>query len=229
MNSLDLYARFEPLIPFTKEIGSLHGEFIACLKRLGAKNALDVGCGSGAFLERLGSANIAAKGIDKSEAMIKLAASHGVAECVDLADEKGFYDAVTAVFDVVNYLKSNELVGFFCAAFDRLNDRGSFLFDVNTLHGFEAVAQGDLALEKSAVFGTVRSKYIDERLVSIFDLFTPNGDQYKRDHWEITQYFHTSRSLQEALKKAGFSTIKQLQFHLYSGEKADKTIYIASR
>ncbi|MDR2639315.1 MAG: class I SAM-dependent methyltransferase [Helicobacteraceae bacterium] len=227
-NELDLYALFEPMIPFKKEIAALHDLFEAKILALNAKSALDIGCGCGSFLARLTAAGAAAKGIDLSGAMVAKAKSRGLnAEQIDLKEESGFYDALTAVFDVVNYLKEGDLAGFFRAARDRLNPNGSFIFDINSLYGFESAA-GDLVLEEGDRFAAVRADFDGKALISRFTLFErAESSEYSRLDWRITQYFHTQNAIKRALKSAGFGAIETENIALYGGAKADKTLFAA--
>jgi predicted TPR repeat methyltransferase len=226
-NELDLYALFEPMIPFKKEIAALHDLFEAKTLALNAKSALDIGCGNGLFLARLKAAGVAAKGIDLSGAMIANAKSKGLnAEQIDLKDETGFYDALSAVFDVINYLKPADLTEFFLAARNRLNPNGAFIFDINSLYGFK-IGAGDLIVEDRDRFAAVRAEFDDGKLISRFTLFERvKSGEYSRLKWQITQYFHTQSAIKQALKSAGFNAICAQQIALY-GSKADKTLFIA--
>ncbi|MDR1912564.1 MAG: methyltransferase domain-containing protein [Helicobacteraceae bacterium] len=228
INPLDLYARFEPMIPFEKEIDYLHRLFLSKLEALSVKSVLDVGCGSGLFLTRLNERSIAAKGIDLSGEMIAKAKAKGAnAEKIDLKDETESYDALTAVFDVINYLKSDELIDFFALAHDRLNPNGAFIFDVNSRFGFR-IAKGDLILEKEGRLAFIHSDFTDEKLLSRFCLFEPiGGNRYDRFDWQIEQYYHSGKTIKKALKKAGFSAIKKSEIYLYGDKKSDKTLFIA--
>jgi len=73
MDSLDLYARLEPMIPFQEEITALYDAHLAMLEEKGIKTFLDIGCGSGAFLNRAKRMGFSGKGIDLSEAMVEKA------------------------------------------------------------------------------------------------------------------------------------------------------------
>ncbi|MDR2152461.1 MAG: class I SAM-dependent methyltransferase [Helicobacteraceae bacterium] len=226
-NALDMYARFEPLIPFAKEIDNLHSRFLSKLQTLNAKSVLDVGCGSGAFLSRLQSAKIAAKGVDLSAAMVQITKSKGLnAEQIDLKDEIGFYDALSAIFDVVNYINDETLIDFFRAARDRLNPNGAFVFDVNSLYGFKT-AEGDLILENADRFAAVSADFDGKTLLSRFTLFDRKNDDYKRSDWRVTQYYHSPKTIANALNKAGFKSVEIEEIYLYGGAKADKLLFCA--
>lgn len=230
-NALDLYARFEELIPFENEIASLYKRYIELLREFGVKTLLDVGCGSGKFARDVASFGIKTSGIDLSASMIEKARKLGVdARQADLCDETDRYDAITAVFDVVNYLDQSELNRFFGCACQALNEKGVFLFDSNTLFGFTGVAVGSLVLSRNGVYATVRSEFENNQLISDFVLFEPNDDGlFCKNEDSITQYFHTSKQISDSLKKAGFVVLGKFELFLYGEAKSDKTLWVAQK
>ncbi|MGE4294747.1 MAG: class I SAM-dependent methyltransferase [Campylobacterales bacterium] len=229
--ALDLYARFEPLIPFEPEIAGLHDRYVHLLTEFGAGRVLDIGCGSGGLLKKLGEAGIGAKGIDLSAEMVRRAQAQGVdAECVDLCDLGEIYDAATAVFDVLNYLDETALGRFLECAAKAIRPGGHFLFDVNTLYGFEEVAQGSLVLEKEGVHATVESVFDHNKLTSRFVMFEPGAEGlYRRSEGTITQLFHPVKTLEKLLKQAGFKPLGKFDLHLYHAPKPDKQLWVARR
>ncbi|MDR2904381.1 MAG: methyltransferase domain-containing protein [Helicobacteraceae bacterium] len=229
-NPLDLYAYFEPLIPFNNEIDLLRKIYIKELQNSGAKNVLDIGCGSGEFLLILNELGISAIGADLSAKMVEIARVKGVnAICIDLEDIQDNFDALTAVFDVVNYIAPKNLVNFFKAAKNRLNKNGVFIFDINTLYGFEEIACGSLALENDEIFSAARSEFMDNIFITKFDLFFKREDQsYIRKNFIIKQFYHNDRDIKNALKSAGFTQIESYFLNLYQGAKPDKKLFIGS-
>lgn len=230
-DALDLYARFEPLIPFEPEIAGLHDRYVALLTEFGATRVLDIGCGSGGLLKKLSATGMEAKGIDLSAEMIRRAKAQELdAECIDLCDLGEIYDAATAVFDVLNYLDDAGLTRFLECAAKTIRPGGHFLFDVNTLYGFEEVAQGSLVLEKTGVHATVESVFQNGELTSRFVMFEPGeGDLYRRSEGTITQVFHTVKTLEKLLKNAGFKPLGKFDLHLYHAPKPDKQLWVALR
>lgn len=230
-NPLDLYAKFEDLIPFENELNSLHNRYIDLVLELGAKRVLDVGCGGGKFLSRLKEKNIRSKGIDLSAEMVKKASGLGVdASKTDLCDIDEKFDLITAIFDVVNYLEAGSLERFFECANSALKENGYFLFDSNTLFGFTDVAVGSLVLSKNGIHSTVESFYQDKKLFSSFIMFTPNSDGfYCKESSEIVQYFYTTKELTAMLKKAGLKVLGKFDIFLYGEAKSDKTLWVTQK
>ena len=228
---LDLYARFEPLIPFQAQINALHERYMALIREFGARRVLDIGCGSGALLGKLQAIGCEAKGIDLSAEMVRRAQKAGQnAECIDLCDQGEIYDLATAVFDVVNYLSDAALARFFECAAKALRPGGHFLFDVNTLYGFEEVAQGALVLEEQGVHATVESVFDSGKLTSDFRLFEADENGcYRRLAGTIEQFFHPNRQLEKQLKAAGFKVLGKFDLYLYDARKPDKQLFAAQR
>merc|ERR1711879_222638 len=99
---------------------------------------IDIGCGQGAFIMHLLANGVNAYGIDLSVEQIKVCQAYNLnADAISLekVDEK--FSCATAIFDVINYIPKNDLQAFFKDASNVLNNEGYFIFDVNTLFGFE--------------------------------------------------------------------------------------------
>ncbi len=227
---LDLYARIEPLIPYQAEIEALHQSYLRHLKKHKIATLLDIGCGSGELLLRAEMAGIEGMGIDLSGEMIARAQAAGArAEQIDLCDHDGQYEALTAVFDVLNYLDEAQLKRFLGCVADRLQPGGLFLADINTLYGFKEIAQGALILENGPVHATIESLYEACVLTSEIRLFEPDAEgKYTRHEGTITQHYHTDTRLCELAKEAGLVLAHQEALALY-GKRPDKTLLIFKR
>ena len=228
MNSLDLYARFEPLIGFENEKAALHQKYITILKQHHIKTALDIGCGSGDALIKMEANGICATGIDLSGEMITKATAQGAnAKQLNIADMHEEFDAATAMFDVINYLTADQLENFFICV--RKCVKNIFVFDINSLYGFSEVAAGDLVLQNSTKHATVQSTFELSELINEFNLFEPNeAGKYERFSWQITQYYHTDLVIKNALFSAGFEAVKTENLYLYNMPKADKILFTAA-
>ena len=71
MNGLDLYAKVEHLFDFEEVMQFLWGKYIEELKKLNVQKILDIGCGSGGFMEMAQKEEFEIVGIDISEQMVK--------------------------------------------------------------------------------------------------------------------------------------------------------------
>jgi SAM-dependent methyltransferase len=110
-----------------------------------ARSLLELGCGTGAILAGLGG-EFAATGLDRSPEMLAVAAARLPSTPLVRADMTSFalharFDVVICVFDTLNHLPLfSQWLALFDRAYEHLNERGLFIFDVNTtgrLRGLE--------------------------------------------------------------------------------------------
>ncbi len=229
---LNLYSKIEPFLDFQDEVYNLHNEFMSIVFDKELDNILDVGCGQGFFIESLNLNQKKAYGIDLSSEQIEACKQRGVENvaCIDLKDVKEKYDCATAIFDVINYIPKDSLKEFFENVYKALNDKGYFIFDVNTLYGFEEIAQGCITMDLDDKFIAIDAIYEDEKLVTDLTLFTKLEDgNFKKENDFITQYYHSKDRLKKMLKKIGFELEELRDFNLHSDEKPDKQIYICTK
>lgn len=229
---LNLYSKIEPFLDFQDEVYNLHNEFMSIVFDKELDNILDVGCGQGFFIESLNLNQKNAYGIDLSSEQIEACKQRGVENvaCIDLKDVKDKYDCATAIFDVINYIPKDSLKEFFENVYKALNDKGYFIFDVNTLYGFEEIAQGCITMDLYDKFIAIDAIYEDEKLVTDLTLFTKLEDgNFKKENDFITQYYHSKDRLKKMLKKIGFEVEELRDFNLHSDEKPDKQIYICTK
>ncbi|RXK00628.1 methyltransferase [Arcobacter sp. CECT 8989] len=229
---LNLYSKIEPYLDFQDEVYNLHNEFMSIVFDNELDNILDVGCGQGFFIESLNLNQKNAYGIDLSSEQIDACKQRGVENvaCIDLKDVKEKYECATAIFDVINYIPKDSLKEFFENVYKALNDKGYFIFDVNTLYGFEEIAQGCITMDLDDKFIAIDAIYEDEKLVTDLTLFTKLEDgNFKKENDFITQYYHSKDRLKKMLKKIGFEVESLRDFNLHSDERADKQIYICTK
>jgi SAM-dependent methyltransferase len=102
-----------------------------------AKTLLELACGTGSVMKQLSSA-YDVTGVDRSDAMLSVARRklpdarlvQGDMTTVDLGET---FDVVLCAFDSINHLlRFDEWEAVFDRAHAHLNDRGVFVFDVNT-------------------------------------------------------------------------------------------------
>jgi len=193
--ALDLYAKVEDLLGVVEVTPILNEYYFNALDKLEVKKLLDVGCGSGGFLEELsiGYPQIETKGIDLSPIMIEMTQAKGLnAECIDLCKVEEKYDVITAIFDMVNYLDKKSLKRFLGCIEERLEEGGHFIFDINTLYAFKVVAAGSFIKDGGDRFVTIDSDYLESRgeYYMDFTLFEKEGELFKKSQESITQYFY---------------------------------------
>ncbi len=201
-NALDLYAKVEDLLGVHEVTPILNEYYFDTLDTLEFKTLLDVGCGSGGFLEELsiGYPHVKTKGIDLSPVMVEMTKAKGLnAECIDLCKLDGKYDVITAIFDMVNYLDKKSLKRFLGCVEERLEEGGHFIFDINTLYAFKVVAAGSYIKDAGERFVTIDSDYEEERgeYFMDFTLFEKEGDTFVKSQDSITQTYHTVAEIEK--------------------------------
>jgi len=135
MTNLDLYAKAEHLLGIEEATEALYDLYRSELDEYKIKTLLDVGCGRGGFMQRMISDDVKCKGVDLSSVMVDECKAQDLdAECIDVADVDGTYDAVVSIFDVLNFMDKEALVKFLDAISTKLNDDGIFIADINTLY-----------------------------------------------------------------------------------------------
>ncbi len=220
--SLDLYAKIEPMIGFYEEYEKLYEIYLEILKGYDLKVMLDIGCGNGTFLQKLGL-SYEAKGIDLSREMVKIAKSKGVdAKVGDLSGVDEKFDAAFAVADVLNYMSLSELESFFENLKRVLKKEGIFMCDLNTLYGFEEIAAGSLNIDEEDRYLGINAEFADGVLQTDITFFRKEESLYKKESATILQYYHDVQDIESI---SALKLVKSYDFSLF-GEQSDKTILI---
>jgi len=223
MTNLDLYAKAEHLLGIEEATEALYDLYRSELDDYNIKTLLDVGCGRGGFMERMTSDGVKCKGVDLSSLMVEECKAKGLdAECIDVSEVDGKYDAVVSIFDVLNFMDKSSLENFLDAIAQKLNDDGIFIADINTLYGFSDVAEGTMSNDTEAEFLNVDARFENNELHTTFTLFEKDEDEkYIKYQDTIIQYFHKIQFFQ---KLSGLKLIDKQTFSLYDTE--DKTLLI---
>ncbi|WP_263831952.1 class I SAM-dependent DNA methyltransferase [Sulfurospirillum oryzae] len=227
INPLDLYAKIESLIGFDAQYEKLYQIYLNLLKSLHVKRILDVGCGNGTFLSHLQNEQFDACGIDRSGSMVERALALGVnASTKELeAFEEASFECVVAIADVLNYISPVEIGSFLEAVARVLPKEGYFIFDVNTLYGFEGVADGVMCQNRNDQFLSVDATFFNKELLTKIVLFEKEGEFYRKEEGSITQYFHPL-SYFKKLKMFKLSSTKPVTLF---GDEPDKTILMLQK
>jgi SAM-dependent methyltransferase len=218
---LNLYAKVEHLLGIEEATEDLHQIYIDILKNYNVTKLLDIGCGKGLLLQKL--SYLTCKGIDLSDTMVKEAKSKGLdVTCKDISDIDEKFDAVLAVFDVLNFLDTDDLDKFMKNVAASLDDNGIFIADINTLHGFANVAEGVMVTQDDNYFLSVDAIYESPRLHTELTLFErKEGDLFTKHSDIITQYFHP---LSYFKRQKHLKFIEKRNISLY--DKDDKILLI---
>ncbi|CAA6815641.1 MAG: Unknown protein [uncultured Sulfurovum sp.] len=219
-NALDLYAKVEDLLGVREVIPVLNEYYHETLETLEFKTLLDVGCGSGTFLEELSQVNpdVQTLGIDLSPIMVEMTKAKGLkAQCIDLCNLEGKFDVITAIFDMVNYLDKKSLKHFFGCVEEHLEEDGHFLLDINTFFAFTVVAAGSFIRDVDDRFLTIDSDY-DESVAEYyaeFTLFEKIDETYVKSQESITQYYYEVSELEKLTK---MKLLSKKAISIYSDE-----------
>ena len=228
---LELYARVEEYLNFQDEVKDLHSTFLGLIFEKGLDDIIDIGCGQGAFMMHLLANGVNAYGIDLSVEQIKICQAYNLnADAISLDKVTEKFNCATAIFDVINYIPKSELEQFFKDTSKVLNNNGHFIFDVNSLFGFEEVAQGCLNIKTDDKFIAIDALFEDEKLKTDITLFkNTKKNIYEKEEDTITQYYHTIEILKTLLISAGFEIENIMNFNLHTDEEADKLIFICKK
>lgn len=223
MTNLDLYAKAEHLLGIEEATEALYDLYRSELDGKDVNTLLDVGCGRGGFMTRMISDGVTCKGVDLSGVMVEECKLQGLdAECIDVAQVEGKYDAIVAIFDVLNFLNEADLLKFLDAVSEKLNEDGLFIADINTRYGFSDVAEGTMTSENETEFLSVDAAFENDELATKFTLFEKEANgSYTKYQDTITQYFHKIKIFQ---KLEGLQLFDKQTFSLYDTE--DKTLLI---
>ncbi|WP_428738724.1 SAM-dependent methyltransferase [Sulfurimonas sp.] len=223
MTNLDLYAKAEHLLGIEEATEAMYDLYRSELEDYKVKTLLDVGCGRGGFMRRMKSDGVKCQGVDLSSVMIDECRAQGLdAQCLDVSEVDGTYDAVVSIFDVLNFMDKDALTKFLDAIADKLNDDGIFIADINTLYGFSDVAEGTMSNDSEKEFLSVDAVFEDNELHTTFTLFEKNEDgNYTKYQDTIVQYFHKIKFFQNL---TSLKLVDKQTFSLYDTE--DKTLLI---
>ena len=224
--SLDLYSRVEHLLGIEDATKYLHTLYSEVLYNYEIKTLLDVGCGRGDLMQTFAKYDVVCDGIDLSGLMVQKAKAKGLsAEHKSICEVDKKYDAVVSVFDVLNFVRPEELEEFLNCVHNSLNEGGLFAFDINTLHGFSNVAEGTMIAEEEDSFLAVDAVFEDNKLHTKFTLFTQGeGQCHKKEQSTITQYFH---GLKYFKNLKNFKVVQSAYLDLY--DKKDKALIVLKK
>jgi len=231
LNALNLYSLIEQDLDFKEEISELYNAYALLINQLDQSSLIDIGCGQGDFLLNLQETSLKTFGIDLSSEQIKVCKEKNLnASCIDIKDVKEKYDIATAMFDVLNYINKDELKSFLKATHSSLNNDAYFIFDVNSLFGFEEVAQGSLNINKDDRFIAIDAYFDDKILKTNITLFTKQEDSsYIKQEDFITQYYHSKSYLEKLLIQVGFEIENIINFKLHDPMNPDKFIFVCKK
>jgi len=231
LQALDLYATIEEHLDFEDEVHHLYKTIGHTVLSKNPATLIDIGCGQGEFCYIMQLNGIKTFGVDLSQKQIAIAVSKGAnAQCIDIKDIKEKYECATATFDVINYIPNNYIKDFLQQSYDLLKQDGYFIFDINSLYGFENVAQGTLNIEKDDKFIAIDANFEENILYTDITLFNKDkNNKYTKENGTIEQYCYTNEKLSSLLEDVGFEVENIIEFNLHSQDEFDKYIFVCKK
>jgi len=221
---IELYGKIEDLFLDKEAAYILWSKFIDILEGLEVKKVLDIGCGSGDFCMLANNRGFDIKGIDLSKTQVKRAEGKCECDAKDICEVKEEFDAAVAVFDVINYMKVDELRRFFECV--KKVVKKYFVFDINSYFAMQDLAIGTLKAEDSTRFGVLYSDFEDDILTTEITLFEKEGDCYKKHKSHIIQYYH---SIDSIIRLSGMKLVKKIPISLYGSGEIEKWILVCEK
>lgn len=142
---MELYGKYAPFYDLTQGNRGQHYQYLLKKFHPNAKSILELACGTGANLLPL-SDHYEVVGLDISSTMLKYARKKLPGIKFYRQDMAGFklkhkFDVIICPYDSINHLlKFNDWIRTFTAAKRHLNERGIFIFDINTEHNLHRMA-----------------------------------------------------------------------------------------
>ncbi len=179
---------------------------------------LDVCCGTGQLARLLCARRFEVVGVDGSQEMLALARKNAPGAQFEQSDVRGSapagpFRAAVALFDSVNHFASRGEVGaVFRNVFKALEPGGLFLFDVNTQEGFQEAAAETYADVETQRVCVVKTRFDPDagRGASAVTLFRLQDGRWRRRDFEIEEFLHDARVLEETLREVGFVDLEVL-------------------
>ncbi|MCH5159220.1 MAG: methyltransferase domain-containing protein [Clostridiales bacterium] len=179
-------------------------------KDCGAKEVVDIACGTGKMTKLLVEQGLKAIGIDDSVEMLNVARTKCKAVFVK-QDMRSLelphpVDMAVCVNDGVNYLKPSELSGFFKRVSSSLKAGAPFVFDVSSPYKLQTVIGNNVFYLDEEKETLLWSNVLAENCVEMnLTLFVDDGNgKYVRFDEQHTQYVHTDEQIVAALESADF-------------------------
>ncbi len=191
---------------------------------LPGKTVLDLACGTGSLTWELAGRGYEMIGVDLSPDMLAEAADKNrdvngipplfLCQSMDKLDLYGTIDACVCCLDSVNYVTSPAKLQ---KAFERVHlflmPGGLFLFDINTPDKLTGL-DGQMFLDETEdTYCVWRAEYSKRRRVCSYfmDIFRldENTGTWERGEELHEEYAYTPAELEEYLRKAGFTDIRQ--------------------
>ncbi|MDM8001121.1 MAG: class I SAM-dependent methyltransferase [Dehalococcoidia bacterium] len=182
------------------------------------RNLLDLACGEGTFAVAMAKRGLAVTGIDLSPEMLDIARERAEKEGLDILllqqdmrslHLRGKFDLVTCWFDSLNYLlEIGDLVRTFAGVSRVLDQRGIFIFDMNTIRALSTEWISEpcyVHLDSRDVFLASVPKYDPAARIASLHIM---GFSREDEGWVRVDEIHrergyTLKEVRQCLRKAG--------------------------
>ena len=186
----------------------------------GARTVIDLACGTGRLSWMLAERGYEVIGVDASPEMLSVAQSKAdlfsaavspmfIQQSLEELDLYGTADAAVCSMDGINYLSPEALD----RALRRLSlflEKGAvFVFDINTPRKFERIDGCAFIDECEDAYCAWNADYDAENKLCLFemDIFLREGELWRREAEEHTEYAYEPAQLEKKLAGAGFCDI----------------------
>ena len=187
-------------------------QYLYCVAvKHGAKEVVDVACGTGKMTKLLLDKGLKVIGIDASEEMLNVARTKCktvfVKQDMRKLELPHLADMAVCVNDGVNYLKPNELATFFQRVAAALKVGAPFLFDVSSPHKLKNIIGNNVFYyddeNETLLWSNTLSASSVEMNLTLF--VADSSGKYIRADERHVQYLHTDEEISAALDSAGFT------------------------
>lgn len=218
---------------------------ISLLKEYNVHNGivLDMGCGTGNITELLAKAGYDMIGIDNSEDMLGEAMDKRYDSgldilylCQDMREFElyGTVAAAVSICDSINYITEyDDLVKVFKLVNNYLDPDGIFIFDLNTIHKYEAMGDCTIAENRDSGSFIWENSYFPDKKINQYDLtiFAKDEDErYTKFEETHIQRGYTLDEVKSALEEAGLTFITSYgAFSKNPISSEDERIYIIAK
>lgn len=193
---------------------------------VGGKRLLDVGCGTGKGSAIFASHGFDVTGCDGSEAMLRIAKLRGGpavrylhADMRQLPSTLSDFNIAIWMGDVANHLLTAEdLTAALRSTAQALTPDGTILFDVNTLATYRTTFREHDVMDRGDVvltwIGRTEKATPDGLAHADLSAFRRAADNtWRRSRGNVVERHHSSRTIQDALRDAGFCPVTAVALH----------------
>ena len=212
---------------------------LCAVRGIAVRSALDIGCGSGIFTQRLLSRNIETAAFDISEDMLALAQQRLEGKCsLFCADMTDFsaqrqFDAAFCTLDGLNHLNGvGDLRRAVKCTAKCIKSGGAFIFDVNTPYKHKnALGNNTFVFEDEDCYLVWQNFTSGDKTDMLIDCFIEDKCGWQRYCEEFSERAYAHETIEKILKASGFCDISRYDFETYGRvrKNSEKIIYIATK